>query len=111
MLDTQKVAVSQFVRNTGVVLNALTARQGQLASLIRNSNAVFQTTARRNQDLRALFLVLPTFLDESRLTLNRLDRFAANTNPLDHPASPGRPKPGAGTQGHRSSWHRSCGTS
>ena len=82
VLDTQRVAVRQFVRNTGVVLNALTARQGQLASLIRNSNAVFQTTARRNQDLRALFLVLPTFLDESRLTLNRLDRFAANTNPL-----------------------------
>ncbi len=82
VLDTQRVAVRQFVRNTGVVLNALTARQGQLQGLIRNSNAVFQTTARRNQDLRALFLVLPTFLDESRLTLNRLDRFAANTNPL-----------------------------
>ena len=82
VLDTQRVAVRQFVRNTGVVLNALTARQGQLQGLIRNSNAVFQTTARRNQDLRALFLVLPTFLDESRLTLNRLDRFAANANPL-----------------------------
>ncbi len=82
VLDTQRVAVRQFVRNTGVVLNALSARQGQLQGLIRNSNAVFQTTARRNQDLRSLFLVLPTFLDESRLTLDRLDRFAANTNPL-----------------------------
>jgi ABC-type transporter Mla subunit MlaD len=82
VLDTQRVAVRQFVRNTGVVLNALTARQGQLQGLIRNSNAVFQTTAARNEDLRALFLVLPTFLDESRLTLDRLDRFAANTNPL-----------------------------
>jgi phospholipid/cholesterol/gamma-HCH transport system substrate-binding protein len=82
VLDTQRVAVRQFIRNTGVVTNALSARQGQLQGLIRNSNAVFQTTAARNQDLRALFLVLPTFLDESRLTLDRLDRFAANTNPL-----------------------------
>ena len=82
VLDTQRVAVRQFVRNTGVVLNALSARQGQLQGLIRNSNAVFQTTARRNQDLQDLFVVLPTFLDESQLTLNRLDRFAANTNPL-----------------------------
>jgi phospholipid/cholesterol/gamma-HCH transport system substrate-binding protein len=82
VLDTQRVAVGQFVRNTGVVLNALSARQGQLQGLIRNSNAVFQTTAQRSRDLQDLFRVLPTFLDESQLTLNRLDRFAANTNPL-----------------------------
>jgi len=82
VLDTQRVAVSQFVRNTGVVLGALTARQGQLQGLIRNSNAVFQTTAQRSRDLQELFVVLPTFLNESQLTLNRLDRFAANTNPL-----------------------------
>ncbi|MFN8162166.1 MAG: MlaD family protein [Solirubrobacterales bacterium] len=82
VLDTQRVAVSQFVRNSGVVFGALTARRGQLASLIRNSNAVFQTTAQRDQDLRSLFIVLPTFLSESKLTLERLDRFAANTNPL-----------------------------
>ena len=66
VLDTQRVAVRQFIRNTGVVTNALSARQGQLQGLIRNSNEVFQTTAARNEDLRALFLVLPTFLDESR---------------------------------------------
>jgi phospholipid/cholesterol/gamma-HCH transport system substrate-binding protein len=51
---------------------------------------VFATTARRNQDLRETFVALPTFLDESRLTLHRLDSFAANTNPLItqlHPAA------------------------
>jgi virulence factor Mce-like protein len=82
ILDTQKNAVRQFIRNTGVVFSALSQRQGQLASLIRNSNQVFQTTAQRNQQLQQFFVVLPTFEQESTLTLNRLDTFAANTDPL-----------------------------
>jgi phospholipid/cholesterol/gamma-HCH transport system substrate-binding protein len=82
ILDTQKVVVRQFIRNTGVVFNALSERQGQLASLIRNSNTVFQTTAERNGQLQQFFVVLPTFEQESTLTLQRLDRFAANTDPL-----------------------------
>jgi phospholipid/cholesterol/gamma-HCH transport system substrate-binding protein len=82
ILDTQKLAVRQFVRNTGVVFSALSQRQGQLASLIRNSNQVFATTAARNRELQNFFIVLPTFEQESTLTLNRLDTFAANTDPL-----------------------------
>jgi phospholipid/cholesterol/gamma-HCH transport system substrate-binding protein len=82
--------VSQLVRNTGEVFTALSERQGQLQGLIRNSGAVFATTARRNQDLRETFIALPTFLDESRLTLNRLDSFARNADPVItqlHPAA------------------------
>ena len=90
VLDSQQGAVRQFVNNTGVVFEALTERQGQLRGLIRNSGAVFATTARRNEDLREAFIALPTFLDESRLTLDRLQTFAANTDPLIdqlHPAA------------------------
>ena len=82
VLDTQEQAVSQFVKNTGVVFGALSERQGQLRGLIQNSGTVFATTARRNQDLRETFIALPTFLDESRLTLNRLETFSRDTNPL-----------------------------
>jgi phospholipid/cholesterol/gamma-HCH transport system substrate-binding protein len=82
VLDTQERALSQFVRNTGVVFGALSERQGQLRGLIENSGAVFATTARRNEDLEATFRALPTFLDESRLTLNRLETFSRETNPL-----------------------------
>ena len=82
VLDSQQGAVSQFVNNTGVVFEALSERQGQLQGLIRNSGTVFATTARRDQDLRETFIALPTFLDESRLTLTRVDEFAADTNPL-----------------------------
>ena len=90
VLDTQENAVKALVNNTGVVFEALSERQGQLRGLIQNAGTVFATTARRNQDLRETFRALPTFLDESRLTLNRLDSFAANTNPLItqlHPAA------------------------
>ncbi|MGH2955877.1 MAG: MlaD family protein [Solirubrobacterales bacterium] len=82
VLDTQQGAVSQVIRNTGEVFTALSERQGQLQGLIRNSGAVFATTARRNQDLREAFIALPTFLDESRLTLQRLETFSEDTNPV-----------------------------
>jgi phospholipid/cholesterol/gamma-HCH transport system substrate-binding protein len=81
-LDTQRLAVRQLIRNTGIVFDALSERQGQLRGLIQNTERVFSTTATRNQDLQDLFVVLPTFLDESTATLERLDRFAANTDPL-----------------------------
>src|SRR5436190_7155066 len=82
VLDTQQGAVQQLVRNTGEVFGALSERQGQLQSLIRNSGIVFHTTAVRNQDLEATFRALPTFETESQLTLNRLESFSRNANPL-----------------------------
>jgi phospholipid/cholesterol/gamma-HCH transport system substrate-binding protein len=82
VLDTQRVAVGQLFRNGTTTFEALRGREGELASLIQSSNAVFQTTARRDRDIEALFRVFPTFEDESRLTLDRLREFAVNTDPL-----------------------------
>jgi phospholipid/cholesterol/gamma-HCH transport system substrate-binding protein len=82
ILDSQRLATREFVRNTGEVFEALSERRGQLQGLIRNTNAVFEITAQRNQDLQEAFIVLPTFLDESRLTLARLEQFATDTDPL-----------------------------
>ena len=82
ILDSQRLATREFVRNTGEVFEALSERKGQLQGLIRNTEAVFSTTAERNQDLQAAFVALPTFLDESRLTLERLEEFAVDTDPL-----------------------------
>jgi phospholipid/cholesterol/gamma-HCH transport system substrate-binding protein len=81
-LDTQRVAVGQLFRNGATTFRALRGREGELASLIQSSNAVFQTTASRERDIEALFRAFPTFLDESRLTLDRLKGFARNTDPL-----------------------------
>src|SRR4051812_38378565 len=82
VLNAQKEDVRGVVRDTGTVFNALSARDNELASLITNSNKVFQTTAQRDEDLKAFFRVLPTFQQESTTTVNRLTRFANNTNPL-----------------------------
>jgi ABC-type transporter Mla subunit MlaD len=82
VLDSQGRAVSQFVRDGGTVFEALSERQGQLSGLIRNSEAVFATTARRNEELEELFRILPTFQRESRATLARLNSFADTADPL-----------------------------
>jgi virulence factor Mce-like protein len=82
ILDSQRLATRQFVRDTGEVFDALSARQGQLRGLIENTDAVFSTTASRDAELAETFKILPTFLSESELTLRRLDRFAADTDPL-----------------------------
>jgi len=82
LLDTQRLAVKQLFSNGATTFRALRGREGELASLIRNSNAVFSTTAARNQDIEALFRVFPTFEDEQRLTFDRLKEFALNSDPL-----------------------------
>ena len=82
VLDTQRLAIGQLFRNGATSLQALRGREGELASLIDSSNAVFQTTAQRDRDIEALFRAFPTFQDESRLTLDRLKVFALNTDPL-----------------------------
>jgi virulence factor Mce-like protein len=82
ILNRQEGALSQLVANTGVVFQALTARDGQLRSLIENSNTVFATTAARDEELKATFRALPTFQEESTVTLERLTEFADDTDPL-----------------------------
>jgi len=82
VLDTQRLAVGQLFSNGAKTFTALRGRNGEVADLIRSSNAVFSTTARRDQDIEALFKAFPTFLDESKLTVSRLRTFAENTDPL-----------------------------
>jgi phospholipid/cholesterol/gamma-HCH transport system substrate-binding protein len=81
-LDQQNHEVQQLVRNTGIVFDALSRRSGQLTGLIRNSNAVFGTIASRNQQLQETFKAFPTFERESSLTLERLNRFTREVNPI-----------------------------
>jgi phospholipid/cholesterol/gamma-HCH transport system substrate-binding protein len=82
VLDSQELAVRQLFRNGAVALQSLRGREGQLADLIQSSNRVFQTTAARERDIEALFHAFPTFLDEFRVTLDRLRTFSVNTDPL-----------------------------
>jgi phospholipid/cholesterol/gamma-HCH transport system substrate-binding protein len=82
ILASQQGAVQQLVSNTGIVFDALAARDGQLRTLINGANVTFQTTAARNVALQNAIRVLPTFEQESTLTLDQVAAFALNTNPL-----------------------------
>src|SRR5207244_2118795 len=61
ILLSQQAVVQRLVSNTGEVFTALSERNGQLTSLIRNGDTVFQTTANRNAELQQAFVALPTF--------------------------------------------------
>jgi ABC-type transporter Mla subunit MlaD len=82
VLDTQRLAVEQLFSNGAVTFRALRGREGELSELIRNSEALWRTTAARNRDIEALFRAFPTFEDEQRLTFDRLKEFALNADPL-----------------------------
>ena len=88
VLDDQKQALSLFIKNTGQVFGALNERSGQLRALIENSHATFSATSEAQDALAETFAILPTFQDESRLTLDRLERFSLNTRPLVNDLKP-----------------------
>jgi phospholipid/cholesterol/gamma-HCH transport system substrate-binding protein len=82
VLDEQEVAVRRLVKNTGVVFGAINERQGALHDLILNANNVFEATQSRDEALAETFSIFPTFLDESKATLARLEGFSRNAHPL-----------------------------
>jgi virulence factor Mce-like protein len=82
ILDTQSTAVRQLIKNTGVVFGALNERKGQLQQLVLNSDRTFSALQQEQNALADTFHVFPTFLDESKATLARLETFATNTRPL-----------------------------
>src|SRR3954451_15435039 len=81
-LDEQEVAARRLVRNTCVVFGAINERQGALHDLILNANNVFEATQSRDEALAETFSIFPTFLDESKATLARLEHTSRNAHPL-----------------------------
>ncbi|MGI8802923.1 MAG: MlaD family protein [Solirubrobacteraceae bacterium] len=82
VLDAQSAAVRRLVRNTGVVFSAVSQDRRQLHNLIVGADQTFAATASEQRALAQTIAVLPTFLDETKATLVKLETFAANTNPL-----------------------------
>jgi virulence factor Mce-like protein len=88
VLDRRRDALERLVRNTGVVFQAINERDGALRDLIVNSNNLFETTASRDEALAETIRIFPTFLDESRATVARLEDFSVNTRPLVQDLTP-----------------------
>jgi phospholipid/cholesterol/gamma-HCH transport system substrate-binding protein len=82
VLDVQHTAVVNLVRNGGTVFAALNQSQSALRSLITTGETTFATTAANANSIAATFHVFPTFLNETKLTMTRLQTFSQNTDPL-----------------------------
>jgi phospholipid/cholesterol/gamma-HCH transport system substrate-binding protein len=82
VLDSQEHALQRLVKNTGVTFAALTENEQQLRTLITASKRTFDATASRNDALAETIRIFPTFLDESKATLARLETFSTDTRPL-----------------------------
>jgi virulence factor Mce-like protein len=81
-LAEQQLALHRLVLNTGRVFDAISAQDDQLGGLIRNGDATFGALASRDDSLAETFQVFPTFLRETRATVQRLESFSRNTDPL-----------------------------
>jgi phospholipid/cholesterol/gamma-HCH transport system substrate-binding protein len=88
VLDREKEALGLLVRNTGVVFGALTEREDQLRNLVVNTDDVFSTIASERESFAQIWQVFPTFLEESRLTYDRLRAFSLDTRPLIRDLTP-----------------------
>ena len=82
------MALRGLVRNTGAVFAALNRRSGELQQLIVNSDHLFSATQQERGSLATIFEIFPTFLDESRTTLARLQTFSANADPVVNALKP-----------------------
>ena len=79
VLDVQHTAVVNLLRNGGTVFNALDRSQSALRNLITTGETTFATTAANNNAIADTFHVFPTFLNETKATMTRLQKFATDT--------------------------------
>ena len=82
ILNSQERATQEAIRSTGTVFDALTERGDQLSSWITTSNRLLETTANRDDRLRAIWRAFPAFITQSQLALKDLEGYAVNTDPL-----------------------------
>jgi ABC-type transporter Mla subunit MlaD len=82
ILDEQEASVHGLIKNAGLAQQELNRRYGEITQLVRNANGFFSAVASRDDALAQVISILPVFLDESRLTMARLERFATDTRPL-----------------------------
>jgi virulence factor Mce-like protein len=80
--NSQEGALQATIHNTGVVFDALTAREGQFRGLITNGERTFHAAAAASDAFAEAFRELPAFEHNSQTALRSLDRFAINTTPL-----------------------------
>lgn len=82
ILGRRREALQGVVRDTGTTFAAISRDADALQRMVVRSDEVLSTVAGRREALAESIRIFPTFLDESRRTLTRVERFARDTDPL-----------------------------
>src|SRR3954470_22877836 len=88
VLDTHQDALRRVVRDTGTVLSALSANQGDLRRFVTGNEAVVAQTSAQRENLATAISLFPRFLDESRATLGELRTFSPEADELVRATTP-----------------------
>jgi ABC-type transporter Mla subunit MlaD len=78
----ERPALRGVIRDTGTVLEALSADDRELAGAVRGAEQTFGGLADANEPLAETLRILPTFEREADLTLERLDTLGAKARPV-----------------------------
>jgi phospholipid/cholesterol/gamma-HCH transport system substrate-binding protein len=90
VLQRQGAATRTLLSDSGTVFSALARSPTQLQGFVRNSQALFATTAARDRSLAATVRAFPAFLRQARTTIATVGAFSQTTKPLVdelHPAA------------------------
>lgn len=82
VLDERRGALRDLVHNAGKTFEEITSDESALTTLIRSNSELFGELGKRRDELAESIRILPTFLDESKATLARVQTFSQNTDPL-----------------------------
>jgi virulence factor Mce-like protein len=82
VLNRDSAATTALLSDGGQVFGALARAPALLQGFVRNSNAVFASTAARNAELAAAIRAFPAFTIATRQTIDRVRRFAHEAKPL-----------------------------
>jgi phospholipid/cholesterol/gamma-HCH transport system substrate-binding protein len=81
LLALRRTNLKRAVHNLSLVMEALGAKDTQLAEFVSSSDAVFETLARQEASLRATLAELPTALSATQSALAKTDRMASVLGP------------------------------
>jgi hypothetical protein len=82
IVQQQGDATASLISNGGSVLNAVSERPGELQGLVENTSRMFRALGARNAELEDAIRILPTFIDETKVTSLRFAKFSDDTTPL-----------------------------
>ena len=82
ILGNQNRVIENFIRDSDTVITQLEARKKEVSRFIVEAGETAEVSATRREDLARTFNRLPTFLDELRPTMARLEDLADEQTPL-----------------------------